>query len=173
MFLLGGGVTVSGGEPLLQTKFITEFFKELRKYNIHTCIDTSGSIPINSDIEELLKYTDLVLLDIKHIDDEKCKELTGVSNKNTLNFARYLSDNNIPLWIRQVLVPEITDDEGDLIKLKDFLSTLKTLEKFAFLPYHTLGKEKWSNLGYDYPLKDVRNANDDDVNRAKKIVGIA
>ena len=104
-----GGVTVSGGEPLLQAKFLIELFKKLKQQDIHTALDTAGSIKINDDIKELLKYTDLVILDIKHIDDEKCKKLTGVSNKNNLDFANYLSENNIPMWIRQVLVPGYTD----------------------------------------------------------------
>ncbi len=103
----GGGVTVSGGEPLLQAKIVTSLFKELHKLNIHTCIDTAGSLPINDDITNLLKVTDLVLLDIKHIDDEKSKVLTGLSNKNNLDFAKFLSDNNIPVWIRQVILPRI------------------------------------------------------------------
>ena len=120
----GGGVTVSGGEPLLQAKIITELFKELHKLDIHTCIDTAGSLPINDDITSLLKVTDLVLLDIKHIDDEKSKILTGLSNKNNLDFAKYLSNNNIPVWIRQVILPSYTDDENDLLKLKDFIDRM-------------------------------------------------
>ena len=130
----GGGVTVSGGEPLLQAKFVTTLFKKLKSSNIHTALDTAGSIPINSDIEELLQYADLVLLDIKHIDDEKSKILTGLSNKNNLDFAKYLDAHNIPVWIRQVLVPGYTDDEKDLLDLKNFISTLSNVEKVEFLP---------------------------------------
>lgn len=172
IFMSKGGVTVSGGEPLLQSKFVTQFFKRLKEYNFHTALDTSGSIAINSDIEKLLHYTDLVLLDIKHIDDDKCKILTGHSNKNTLAFAKYLSDNHIPVWIRQVLVPGITDDENDLLKLKEFISELNNVEKVEILPYHTMGKYKWENLGLNYPLKNTPPATQDDVNRAKKILGI-
>lgn len=168
----GGGVTVSGGEPLLQTKFVTTLFKKLKNLGIHTALDTAGSIPINSDIEELLKYTDLVLLDIKHIDSEKAKILTGLSNENNLNFAKYLSDNHIPVWIRQVLVPGYTDDKNDLIKLKDFISSLSNVEKVEVLPYHDLGKFKWKELGFDYPLENVRTANSDDLQFAKDILGI-
>ena len=167
-----GGVTVSGGEPLLQTKFVTELFKDLKKKNIHTCLDTAGSLPINDDIKELLKYTDLVLLDVKHIDNEKCIKLTGSPNTNELNFAKYLSENEIHMWIRQVLVPTITDDENDLKKLKQFISTLKTVDKVELLPYHNLGKYKWETLGFKYPLENVQPATAEDVDRAKKILGI-
>lgn len=142
----GGGVTVSGGEPLLQVEFVTELFKKLKELNIHTAIDTAGSLPINDKIKWLLKYTDLVLLDIKHIDEEKAINLIGTSNKNNLNFAKYLSNNRIPMWIRQVLVPGITDDEKDLLKLKEFVSNLNSVKKFEILPYHNLGKFKWEKL---------------------------
>lgn len=167
-----GGVTMTGGEPLLQSKFIFELFKRLKKKGIHTCIDTSGSLPLTDDIKNVLSVTDLVLLDIKHIDDAKCKELVGVSNKLELNFAKYLSDNNIPIWIRQVLVPGYTDDENDLLKLRDFLNTLKTLEKVEILPYHNMGEFKWKELGFSYPLEGVRQADQADVDRAKKILGL-
>lgn len=129
-------------------------------------------VDITDDIKELLKYTDLVLLDIKHIDSEKCKELVGFGNEKELNFARYLSDNNIDIWIRQVLVPGITDDENDLIKLKEFLSSLKTVKNFEFLKYHNMGKYKWEKLGFIYDFKDVREATSEDVERAKKICGL-
>ena len=170
MFHPGGGVTASGGEPLIQVKFLIELFKKLKENNIHTALDTSGSIEINSNIQELLKYTDLVLLDIKHIDDEKCKELTGFSNKNTLNFARFLSNNNITTWIRQVIIPGITDNPDDLKKLKGFLSTLKTVQKIDLIPYHSIGKYKWENLGFDYPLKEVLDATDEDIKKARCIM---
>lgn len=167
-----GGVTVSGGEPLLQAKMVTELFKELKKYNVHTALDTAGSLPINDDIKELLNFTDLVLLDIKHIVDEKAKVLTGMSNKNNLTFAKYLSDNNIPVWIRQVIVPGYTDDEKDLLLLKDFLSTLTNVKKIELLPYHDLGKFKWKEMNLVYPLEGVRTATNDDINRVKKILEI-
>ena len=167
-----GGVTMTGGEPLLQSKFIFELFKKLKKEGIHTCIDTSGSLPLTDNIKNVLSVTDLVLLDIKHIDDANCKELVGVSNKLELNFAKYLSDNNIPIWIRQVLVPGYTDDENDLLKLRDFLNTLKTVEKVEILPYHNMGEFKWKKLGFSYPLEGVRQADQADVDRAKKILGL-
>ena len=168
----GGGVTVTGGEPLIQASFVLELFKKLKENGIHTCVDTSGMFALTDGIKEVLKYTYLVLLDIKHIDDEKCKELVGVSNKKELEFARYLSDNNIKMWIRQVLVPGYTDDGQDLLKLKNFLSTLKTVEKIQILPYHNMGKYKWEKLGLEYPLEGVREANQEDIDIAKKILGI-
>lgn len=167
-----GGVTVSGGEPLLQTEFVTEFFKELKKLNIHTALDTAGSLPISDKIKELLKYTDLVLLDIKHINNEKAINLTGISNKNNLEFAKYLSNINIPVWIRQVLIPGYTDDKFDLIKLKEFLNTLKNVEKVEILPYHNLGKFKWEKLGDKYELENVKSPTNEDIQKAKNLLGI-
>ena len=149
-----------------------ELFKKLKKEGLHTCIDTSGIVAITDDIKELLKYTDLVLLDIKHIDDEKSKKLVGISNERGLEFAKYLSDNNIKMWIRQVLVPGYTDDEEDLKKLKKFIRSLETVEKVQILPYHSMGKFKWEKLGSKYELEDVRDANQEDVERVKKILGI-
>ncbi len=168
----GGGVTVSGGEPLIQAKFLITLFSKLHSLGIHTTLDTSGSLPLTDDIKELLKHTDLVLLDIKHIDNEKCIDLTSKPNINNLNFARYLSENNISVWIRQVLVPGITDDYNDLLKLKEFLSTLKNIKKIEFLPYHNMGMFKWKQLNQPYPLEGVREANSDDVKRAKEILGL-
>ena len=167
-----GGVTVTGGEPLLQVKFLIELFKKLKKENIHTCVDTSGMVALTDDIKKLLSLTDLVLLDIKHINSEKCKNLVGFNNEKELAFARYLSDNNIHMWIRQDLVPGYTDDEQDLLQLKDFISSLSTVDKVEILPYHDMGRYKWENLGFKYELDGVRIANDDDVNRAKNLLGI-
>lgn len=129
-------------------------------------------VALTDDVKKLLSLTDLVLLDIKHIDDEKCKKLVGFSNKLELEFAKYLSNQNIPIWIRQVLVPGYTDDEQDLLKLKDFISTLKTVQKIELLPYHDMGKYKWKKLCFDYSLENVRNANTDDIKKAKKILEI-
>lgn len=167
-----GGVTVTGGEPLLQAKFLIELFTKLKKENIHTCIDTSGIIALNDNIKHLLSLTDLVLLDIKHINPEKCKDLVGFTNKLELEFARYLSDNNIPIWIRQVLIPEYTDDANDLLELKNFINSLKTVQKVELLPYHDMGKYKWKNLGLKYDLENTRPANDEDIKKAKRILGI-
>lgn len=167
-----GGVTISGGEPLGQAEFVLELFKELKKRNIHTALDTAGSYKITPVIEELLSYTDLVLLDIKHIDNEKCIELTGQSNENEINFAKYLSDKNIPVWIRQVLVPGITNDENDLKKLREFLDTLTNVQKVEILPYHNLGKFKWEKLEQEYPLKNVPAPSQEEIDIAKKILKI-
>ena len=171
-----GGVTVSGGEPLLQIDFIVELFTILKAQGIHTCVDTSG-ITFKKDNEavvekhkKLLAVTDLFLLDIKHINDEACKKLTGHSNKNTLAFAKFLSENGTKLWIRQVLVPNITDDEEDLKKLRAFIDTLATVEKVEVLPYHTMGVVKYEKLGLDYPLKDVSAPAKERVSHAKELL---
>lgn len=129
-------------------------------------------VALTPNIKKLLSLTDLVLLDIKHIDDTKCKDLVGKSNKLELDFARFLSDNDIPIWIRQVLVPGYTDDEQDLLKLKHFIASLKNVKKVEILPYHDMGKYKWKELGFKYELENVRNATSDDVEKAKKILEI-
>ena len=164
-----GGVTLSGGEPLLQQDFVIALFRELKRHNISTCIDTSGMFSITDKIKQIVDLTDIFLLDIKCINDETCRWLTGSSNKLELEFAKYINDKNKRIWIRQVLVPEITDKEEDLLKLKEFLKTIN-VEKFEFLPYHDLGKYKWEKLGVPYELEDVRVANDEDVKKAKKII---
>ena len=171
-----GGVTVSGGEPLLQIDFVTELFSALKAKGVHTCVDTSG-ITFNQDNpnsvekhEKLLEVTDLFLLDIKHIDDEGCKALTGYSNEHTLAFAKFLSERGKSMWIRQVLVPGITDKEEDLKKLRAFIDGLKTVEKVEVLPYHTLGVVKYEKLGIPYPLKDLEAPSKESVAQAKKIL---
>ena len=167
-----GGVTVTGGEPLLQVHFLIELFKKLKEKNIHTCIDTSGMVDITEDIKTLLNYTDLVLLDIKHIDPIKCKDLVGVSNERELKFAEYLSQNNIDMWIRQVLIPGYTDDENDLKKLKSFIDKLNSVKKVELLPYHNMGEYKWKKLGLNYDFKDVKVPTAEEVKKAKQILGI-
>lgn len=166
----GGGVTVSGGEPLLQLQFVTELFTKLKKQGIHTAIDTSGNFAITEDVQKLIDLTDLFLLDIKCINDDICKDLTGVSNKQELAFAKHLSSIGKDMWIRQVLVPSITDKEEDLLKLKDFISSLSTVKKVEILPYHDMGRFKWEELGFTYPLANTPPATSDDVARAKKIL---
>ncbi|WP_313799311.1 pyruvate formate-lyase-activating protein [Cytobacillus sp.] len=156
----GGGITVSGGEPLLQIPFLIKLFKECKKAGIHTTIDSSGACYSSSplfqeQLKELLQYTDLVLLDLKQIDKEKHKRLTGLTNEHILTFARYLSDHEIPVWIRHVLVPTISDEEQDLIKLGKFIRSLNNVQKVEVLPYHKLGVYKWEALGLDYPLKEI------------------
>lgn len=167
-----GGVTISGGEPLLQAEFLVELFKRLKNEKIHTCIDTSGNVALTDKIKELIELTDLFLLDIKCINDEICKDLTGVSNKNELEFAKYLSEIGKDVWIRQVLVPGITDDENDLKELSKFIKSLNNVKKIEILKYHDLGNFKWEKLNLEYPLKRYRTANNADVKRAKEIMNI-
>ncbi len=171
-----GGVTVTGGEPLLQIDFVIELFTLLKAKGIHTCVDTSGITFRKDNLlsvekhEKLLEVTDLFLVDIKHIDDEACKKLTGQSNENTLAFAKFLSDHGKKIWIRQVLVPGITDGEEDLKKTRAFIDTLKTVEKVEVLPYHTMGVVKYEKLGIEYPLKGVSAPTKESVENAKKIL---
>lgn len=165
-----GGFTASGGEPLLQPYFLISLFKKLKQKNIHTAIDTSGMIEITEPIKELLSLTDLVLLDIKHINSQKCKDLVGSSNEKELAFAKYLSDNNIPIWIRQVIIPGITDKKEDLLELKKFIGSLKSVKKVELLPYHNLGKHKWETLGYEYKLHNIRQTNTEDIKKAREIL---
>ncbi len=171
-YIKNGGVTCTGGEPLLQFPFLIELFKKLKNKKIHTCIDTSGMVALTPQIKELIDLTDLFLLDIKHIAPNKCKDLVGFSNEKELDFAKYLSDIGKSMWLRQVIIPGFTDDEEDLLKLKDFISSLKTVQKVELLPYHTMGKYKWADLKLKYELEGVRDATDDDVARAKEILGI-
>ena len=171
-----GGITVSGGEPLLQIDFLTELFQKAKEMGIHTTLDTSGNPftreePFFSKFEKLMEYTDLLLLDIKHIDDEQHQILTGQTNKNILDLARYLSDIGKPVWIRHVLVPERSDKDEYLIRLREFIDTLNNVEKVEVLPYHTLGVYKWEELGYDYQLKGIDPPTNERVDNARKILG--
>ena len=171
-----GGVTVTGGEPLTQIGFVTELFTKLKEKGIHTCVDTSGFTFRADDIkcvqafDKLIKVTDLFLLDIKHIDDDKCKELTGQSNHNTLAFAKYLSDNGKSIWIRQVLVPDWTDGEESLKRTRAFVDGLATVEKVEVLPYHSMGAVKYQKLGIEYPFKDMQTPTKECVQKAKEIL---
>ena len=170
-----GGITVSGGEPLLQIDFLTELFEKAKEMGIHTTLDTSGNPftreePFFSKFKRLMKSTDLILLDIKHIDDEEHKKLTGHTNKNILDCARYLSDQGIKMWIRHVLVPGITDKDEYLIRTREFIDTLKTVTKVEVLPYHTLGAYKWKELGIPYKLEGVEPPTEDRIQNAKKIL---
>ena len=168
-----GGITVSGGEALLQIDFLLELFEKAKQRGIGTCLDTSAQLftrksPFFEKFERLMELTDTVLLDIKHIDDEEHRKLTRHSNANILDCARYLSEIDKTVWIRHVLIPGITDKDEYLVRLRDFLSTLHNIERIEVLPYHTLGVYKYEKLGIDYPLKDVQppaaervaNAND-------------
>lgn len=170
-----GGITVSGGEALLQIDFLLELFTEAHKRGINTCLDTAGqpfthSEPFFGKFERLMKVTDTVLLDLKHIDPVAHKQLTGWSNESILQCARYLSDISKPVWIRHVLVPGITDDEQQLHKLRDFIDTLRNVERVEVLPYHTLGVYKWKQLGIPYTLDGVQPPSREAVKRAEEIL---
>lgn len=176
VFIKRGGVTVSGGEPLMQIDFLIEFFKELKKLGIHTCIDTSG-ITFNEDnnrakFDELMKYTDLVLLDLKQIDNEKHLKLTRLPNTNVLAFAKYLSELKIPVWIRHVLVPGITTEEQDLRNLRKFIDQLSNVEKVEVIPYHTMGLHKYEKMKLAYPLKGVNAPSKEEIELAESILKI-
>ncbi len=160
-FYTTGGITATGGEPLMQIDFLTELFTKAKEKDIHTCLDSSGIAfnPNNPELmakfDKLIKVTDLVMLDIKHIDPEKHFALTKQHNENILAFAQYLSDNGVDIWIRHVVVPGLTDDDVYLEKLGYFIGGLKTLKALDVLPYHTMGVVKYEKLGIEYPLKDV------------------
>lgn len=172
-----GGITISGGEALLQIDFVTEVFRLAKEQGVHTTLDTSGNPftfeePFKSKFDKLMEVTDLFMLDIKEIEDDKHKELTKWTNINILEMAKYLSDNGKEMWIRHVLVPGITDDEEGLKKLKSFVDDLKTVSKVEILPYHTLGLEKWKNLKIDYPLEGVKTPTKEEVKKAEELLGI-
>ncbi len=175
-FYLRGGLTITGGEPLLQLDFIIDLFKKAKKSGIHTCIDTSG-ITYNEKseeqlrkLDELMEYCDLVMLDIKHIDTNKHKALTGMGNENILLFAKYLERKNIPVWIRHIVIEGITDDEADLRALGKFIGGLKNLKALDVLPYHTLGVSKYAEMGILYPLEGLSALSMDDAIKAKKYI---
>ena len=172
-FLKNGGITVTGGEPLVQIDFVTDLFKQAKTKNIHTAIDTSGILFNNENknkIDELIKYTDLILLDIKHINDEEHKKLTGFSNKPVLEFAKYLSEKNIPTWLRHVVVPTITGDEKYLKELGKFLATLNNIKALDILPYHNMGIAKYKKLGIEYRLEAIPALTKEEAIKAKQII---
>jgi len=151
----GGGITISGGEPTMQLDFTLELLKRSKEIGVHTAIDTSGYID-RDKFKRLLPYLDLVLLDIKALDDNQHKDLTGVSSKKCFDLLRLLEEEEQPYWVRQVIVPGINDDLEQVKKLANFLKDKKYLEKIELLPYHNLGEHKWKNLGLDYPLENVK-----------------
>lgn len=172
-----GGITVSGGEPLLQIEFLIEFFKLAKKEGVNTCIDTSGANftreePFITKFNELMKYTDLLLVDIKHIDSTEHQKLTGKSNENILDMAKYLSEINKPVWIRHVLVPGVSDKDEYLIELDKFISTLNNVKKVEVLPYHTLGTFKWEELGLPYQLEGVSTPSKERLENANKLLHV-
>ncbi|TLG73784.1 pyruvate formate-lyase-activating protein [Culicoidibacter larvae] len=176
VFLRGGGITITGGEPLLQIDFVTELFKKARERGIHTCIDTSGvTFRIKSEtgmekFTELMQYTDLVLLDLKHIETTAHKELTGVPNEAILRFALWLDKIGKPVWIRHVVIPGVTLNDRSLYQLGLFIGRLNNVEALDVLPYHVMGLSKWNALGWEYPLEGVEPATKDEAERARKII---
>lgn len=173
-----GGITVSGGEPLLQIDFLTEFFTLAKKQNVNTAIDTAGQ-PFSMDkawlskFAELMQLTDLVILDLKDWDNDKHKSLTGMGNDNIKQMAQYLSDIGKPMWIRHVLVPDLTDDEDDLRAMADFIASLKTVERVEVLPYHAFGVPSWEKLGLNYELANTVAPTEEQVARAEELLQVA
>ncbi|WP_337799047.1 pyruvate formate-lyase-activating protein [Acidaminococcus timonensis] len=170
-----GGITVSGGEPLLQIDFLLELFQKAKARGIHTCIDTAGQPftrkePFFSKFQQLMEVTDILLLDVKHIDLETHKKLTGWGNENILDLFRYLSDIHKPIWVRQVLVPGYTDDPASLQRTREFLDTLTNVQRVEVLPYHNMGLYKWEELGIPNQLKDVEPPTEEQVDAARKIL---
>ena len=171
-----GGITVTGGEALLQIDFLLELFALAKEKGIHTCLDTSG-ITYRSEgsayqekLDKLMTMTDLVMLDIKHIDPEAHKELTGQDNKDILDFARYLARKNVPVWIRHVVVPGITDDPAALARLGAFIGALPNVKALDVLPYHIMGVSKYKELNLPYPLEGVEPATQAQAREAKQII---
>ncbi len=175
-FYSKGGITVTGGEALMQIDFVLELFQLAKKQNIHTCLDTSGvtyhpgASSYNEKLDKLMAVTDLVLLDLKHMDPQGHKALTGHDNAGILAFARYLEEKQIPVWIRHVLVPGITDDEQLLTRLGTFLGSLSNIKALDVLPYHIMGVTKYQELGIAYPLEGVEPATKKQAMEAKKTI---
>jgi pyruvate formate lyase activating enzyme len=170
-----GGITVSGGEPLLQIDFLLEFFRKAKMAGIGTCIDTAGEPftrrePWFGKFQALMEVTDLLLVDIKQIDPSKHIALTGKTNDNILDMFRYLDEIHKPIWVRQVLVPGWTDDPEDLRREERFIHSLSNVQKVEVLPYHTMGAYKWEKLGIPYPLEGVKPPDAEDVSRAERIL---
>ena len=163
-----GGITFSGGEPTMQAKELLPLYAKLKEEGINICIDTNGGA-WNSDIEELLRQTDLVLLDCKQFNDERHKNLTGRSNEQTLKTAQWLEENEKPFWLRYVLVPGISDFEEDIRDLGEHFRNFKMLQRVEILPYHTLGKHKYESLGWKYELEDIPTNTPAQLDRALEI----
>ena len=176
MFYRSGGITVTGGEPLLQIDFLTELFSLAKSKGVHTCLDTSGitysdcNTTYIEKLDELMKYTDLVMLDIKHIDPIKHREITSRDNAGILAFARYLADKAIPVWIRHVIVKGYTDDPEHLRSLGRFIGGLHNVKALDVLPYHSMGEGKYRELGIDYPLAGMQALDKSDAQRAKEFI---
>ena len=172
---MDGGITVSGGEPLLQLEFLTELFEKAKQKGVSTCIDTAAG-PFMRDepwfgkFRKLMDVTDLLLLDLKHIDPAAHRELTGADNANVLDCAKYLSEIGKPVWIRHVLVPGINTDEPSLTKLGVFIKSLTNVKKVEVLPYHALGVSKWTALGIPYAFDGVEPPTDDQLAKARALL---
>lgn len=167
-FIRSGGVTVSGGEPLLQPGFVTELFKRCKENGIHTAVDTSGNL-LNDKVKAALEQTDLVLLDIKHIDPDKYLRLTGRSLAPTLRFIDYLTEINKPIWARYVLVPGYSDDEADLNEWAKYVSAIPVIQRVDILPFHQMGIHKWEHSGAKYELSHVAPPSRETIRRAEEI----
>ena len=166
-----GGITATGGEPLLQIDFLIELFKFFKSKGVHTALDTSGALfDYNKKFDELIKYTDLVLLDIKSMNPMLHKKLTGYENTAVLNFAKYLSENNVPLWIRSVIIKGLTNKKEDLIELGKFMASLKTLKALDILPYHNMAIPKYEALGIKYKLKEIPPTTEEEAKIARDII---
>lgn len=171
-----GGITVSGGEPLLQLDFLLELFKKAKLRGINTCIDTAGQPfsrgePFFSRFQELMQYTDLLLFDIKHIDPVEHKALTAQPNNNILDCLRYLSKIKKPVWIRHVIVEGITDNDEYLRQTREFIDSLDNVERVEALPYHGMGVYKWEKLGIKYTLGDIKPPTETRLDTVRKILG--
>ena len=169
-FYAEGGITATGGEPMLQLSFLTELFEAAQAKGIHTCLDTSGICydPDHTEAaERLLGATNLVMLDIKHIDDEMHQKLTGHSNRRILQFAEHISKKGVPLWIRHVIVPGWTDSEDEQFRLGSFIGGLKTLKAVDVLPYHDMGKAKYEALQIPYPLDGTKPVTQEEALKAR------
>lgn len=164
----GGGITASGGEPLLQYEFLKELFKKCREEDIHTAVDTSGCIKLEN-VKEAIEYTDLVLLDIKSFDPHRFKKVTGSSLNKTFEFIHYLESINKATWIRYVLVPGLTDDLQEIEELARFLSNKGCIQKVEILPFHKMGEYKWEQLGYEYKLIDTKPPTNELLEKVKEI----
>jgi len=165
----GGGVTLTGGEPLLQKEFASALFKALKREGIHTALDTSGYDVIDELTRDVLANTDLVLLDFKSINENTFRQVTGFPIDSTLSFADYLLEQKIPVWARFVLVPELTDNEKDLHALADYLTQLDNIETVGIVPFHQMGAYKWENMGINYKLKDTPVPTADETERVRDI----
>lgn len=170
-FYRTGGLTASGGEPMLQLPFLTELFSKAKEHGIHTCLDTSGILfSASKEVVGLLEVTDLVMLDIKHLNCTEHEKLTGHSNEAVLAFVSYLEQMKKPFWVRHVVVPGITDQQQSLVALGQYLKSLSYLEKLEVLPYHSMGEVKYNQLGLDYPLKGTPQLTKQQAAECEKII---